>query len=260
MSTQSVFSFKARFLSALPSPAPHVRKSKLMTRRSEMHRLSEWGCDEEISTAPAITDINVVAFVPELVPEDEMITTCPDMVAAASVAPELEPTGALPVTAAFTSIKIDESPASAIKRAHDDRDAQNSSSAENANWGITPQNDATEFPGHASSEIVPAAEITGTLCPMAIVPVAPVDASNTIRCPIPPAMVADVLPPSLAKKKVRRRSNKTEVDGFGGPVKKKLRRKSGKLAGAVRTAPESDDQARLRGDDLPGIRGGNGPP
>jgi hypothetical protein len=260
MSAQTVFNFSARFLSAALTPAPHARKSKLLTRREEMRRRSEWGCDKDIATAPAMTDINVVATVPEVAEDVGASVMSPVMVAAESTTPESKPTGTTPTAAAVTSIKIDESPASAIKRAHDDRDAQNSSSAENANWGIPPRNDTTGCHGNAASGIVPAAEITGTSQPMAIVPVAPVDASNTIRCPIPPAMVADVLPPSLAKKKVRRRSNKAKVDGLGGSVKKKLRRKSGKLAGAVRTAPESDDQDMLPGYDLGGTSGAHSPP
>jgi len=190
---------------------------------------------------------------------DEVITTCPDMVAAASVAPELEPTGALPVTAAFASIKIDEIPASAIEPVHDDRDTQNSSSAENANWGIPPRNDTTGCHGNAASGIVPAAEITGTSQPMAIVPVAPVDASNTIRCPIPPAMVADVLPPSLAEKKVRRRGDRAEVDGLGC-AEKKSRKKSGKITGAAATALGAGDQDMLPGYDLGGTSGAHSPP
>jgi len=257
MSTQSVFSFNSKFLSATPMPAPHVRKSKLMTRRTEMRKRSQWGSDEIIATAPAIVDIDVVLSLPELVPEDEMITMSPAIVAAQSTTPELELTGTIPTTPAVTSIKHVEIP---IKPVHDDRETQNSSSAENANWGIPPQNDATEFPGHASSEIVPAAEITGTSQPMTIVPVAPVDSSNTIRCPIPPAMVSDVTPASAREEDVRRQTKPAKDDGLSSAVKKTRSRKSDKLKGAAAIAEEATGETRLRGDDPAGGNGAHCPP
>jgi len=117
-----------------------------------MRTRRQWDCEESIVTAPVITDINVVQSVPEMVVDEVTVTTMsPVMVAAESAASELGLAGTIPTTPAVTSIKSDEIPASAIKPAHDDRETQNSSSAENANWGIPPQNDATEFPGHASS-------------------------------------------------------------------------------------------------------------
>ena len=260
MSTQSIFNFSARFLLASALPVPHAgRRSKLMTRRAEMRTRRQWDCEESISTAPAMVDIDVVACVPEAV-VDEMITMSPVILAAESAASELGLAGTIPTTPAVTSIKSDEIPASAIKPAHDDRETQNSSSAENANWGIPPQNDATEFPGHASSEIVPAAEITGTSQPMTIVPVAPVDASNTIRCPIPPAMVSDVTPASAREEDVRRQTKPAKDDGLSSAVKKTRSRKSDKLKGAAAIAEEATGETRLRGDDPAGGNGAHCPP
>jgi hypothetical protein len=241
MSTKFVFNFNSKFLSATPMPAPHARKSKLMTRRAEMRTRRQWDCEESISTAPAMVDIDVVACVPEAV-VDEMITMSPVILAAESAASELGLAGTIPTTPAVTSIKSDEIPASAIKPAHDDRETQNSSSAENANWGIPPQNDATEFPGHASSEIVPAAEITGTLCPMTAAPAVSL-AANSGDIPISTDMLDGITPadvPLAPAKKVRRRSN-------AAGKTKKPRTKSGTEMDEAGTSQETDGQNRPPG-------------
>jgi hypothetical protein len=193
-----------------------------------MRRSSEWEYDENIYTAPAITDIDVVAFVPELVPEDEMITMYPAMVSGIS--------------------KDEHKPALAtIEPAHADRDVVIPLPIEELNPGTVPQIDIAIRGDIIAPEIVDANEITVIASAIEIrepsPAVSPAADSGATPGSISTEMLAGITPvdaPPAPAKKVRRRSN-------AAGKTKKPRTKSGTEMDEAGTSQETDGQNRPPG-------------
>jgi hypothetical protein len=243
MSTKFVFNFNSKFLSATPMPAPHARRSKLMTRRAEMRTRRQWDCEESIVTAPAITDINVVQSVPELVSVVEMSVMPPAMV---------------------THTEDNELAAALHQPVHADRDVVVPVPVEELNRGAVPEIDIASQRDEAAAMIVAANEIAVSASAIEIREPAPAvsPAADSGATPGSTAIVADVTPADVAaapSAKPKRLSKKKKVDGCGG-AKKKSRQRSGKLAGAAAIVPGADDQDRLPGTELGGTSSAHSPP
>jgi hypothetical protein len=185
-------------------------------------------------------DINVVAFVPELVSVVEMSVMPPAMV---------------------THTEDNELAAALHQPAHADRDVVVPVPVEELNRGAVPEIDIASQRDEAAAMIVAANEITVSASTTEIVESVPKvsPAAEAGATPGSTAMVAAVTVAPPAKKKLRGRGNRAEVDGLGG-AKKKSRQRSGKLTGTAATALGAGDQDMLPGYGRGGISGSHSPP
>jgi hypothetical protein len=174
--------FNSKFLASPKTTATCIinpstrRQSKMFQRRASARRLQALHADE-IITAPAITDINVIEVEPELAPE-EITVLSPAINTAKHIedAPEVVPPTADMVPAAV------------------DQDNEISYSLKDANWGILPQNEALLEPDKIVPEIMQSDVLTVADSTIAATTVSSASPGNEPTFDISADKVADTTP------------------------------------------------------------------